>query len=59
MRQFQNGAFAKRSPGLLMGREEKASAEHPFAADHLQCTVSLGKERKIKEKQTFHLVHFI
>ena len=35
----------KRSFDLLMDQGETASVERPFAASHLQNTVSLGKKR--------------
>ena len=35
-----------------------ASVERPFAAGHLQNTVSLGDEMW-GEQQTFHFVHFV
>jgi hypothetical protein len=48
IRPIQHGVLSKQSHDSLMGREGKANVGHPFAAGHLQGTVSLGNKR-IKE----------
>jgi hypothetical protein len=46
MLRFLYVVILKRSYGLSTDQEETASVERPFAAGHLQNTVSLGNERE-------------
>ena len=59
MLRFLYAVHSKRSHGSSTDQGETASVECPFAAGHLQNTVSLGNERGGEKPQMFHLVHFV
>jgi hypothetical protein len=56
MPRFHYVVLSKQGCDSSTGQGEKASIEHPFAAGHLQDTVSLGNEGR-KKQQTVHPVH--
>ena len=58
MLQFHCVAPSEQSSDSLMGRGERATVEHPVAADHLGDTVGLYSKKQ-RQQQTFHLVYFV